>query len=239
MAEVQLDFPSGGWRHSAGAGAGFRQEVHYPAASVNSSGQDPAALIQGYIRQHPKGKPAQLIVNGAAMPLLVESNGFFSRPYAFGRGANNVEVRSPGGGRQSVQFYDSYAERPQARLRVILSWDSNGNDLDLHVISPDGAHVYYGNRVAANGAALDVDVTTGYGPEIYANPSPPNGVYHVFVNYYGGGRDADDAASNAPVTLVQVTVITQEGTLSEKRQTFHAPLRNPGELTLIKSFVYP
>ena len=32
-----------------------------------------------------------------------------------------------------------------------------------------------GDRVAPNGAALDVDVTTGYGPEIFAMPAPIKG----------------------------------------------------------------
>ncbi len=67
-----------------------------------------------------------------------------------------------------MQFFEAHAGRPQARLRVVLSWDSDGTDLDLHVVSPDGVHVFYGNRVGANGGALDVDVTTGFGPEIYA-----------------------------------------------------------------------
>jgi uncharacterized protein YfaP (DUF2135 family) len=93
--------------------------------------------------------------------------------------------------------------------------------------------VFYGNRVAANGGALDVDVTTGYGPEIYASVAPPSGVYHVFVNYYGSGADRQE------VSTVQVAIVTQEGTLSEKREVVQVPLRRPGELTLIKSFSYP
>jgi uncharacterized protein YfaP (DUF2135 family) len=234
-AEATLELPRGGWRDSAGAAAGFRQEVNYPAASVNTAGHSDMALIRGHIARHPKKRPAKLIVNGAPMPISVDENGNFSRPYSFGSGSNNVEIRSADGKQvQRVQFYDRNPDKAPARLRVILSWDSDSTDLDLHVVSPDGAHVFYGDRVAGNGGALDVDVTTGYGPEIYANPSPPNGVYHVFVNYFGGGDMQD-----AHVTLVQVTIVSQEGTLSEKRQTFQAPLRNPGELTLIKSFSYP
>jgi uncharacterized protein YfaP (DUF2135 family) len=132
-----------------------------------------------------------------------------------------------------VQFYEGYAGRPQPKLRVVLSWDSDGTDLDLHVVSPDGQHAWYGNRAVANGGALDVDVTTGYGPEIYANPTPPQGVYHVYVNYYGTGRGRQD------VTTAQVAIVTQEGTGSEKREVIQVPMRKPGELTLIKSFAYP
>ncbi|HEY8025414.1 MAG TPA: DUF2135 domain-containing protein [Burkholderiaceae bacterium] len=237
LGQVSVDAPRGGWRYSEGAAAGFRQEVHYPASSVNASGHAEQALIKGHIDGAAKGTsgaPGTLVVNGAAMPLSLDEGGNFERPYSFGAGSNSVEVRSPDGkSRRRVQFYDAYAGKPQARLRVVLMWDTDGTDLDLHVISPDGEHVFYGHRSSANGGALDVDVTTGYGPEIYANPSPAEGVYHVYVNYYGSGQGRQD------VTTAQVAIITQEGTLSEKRQTVTVPMRKAGDLTLIKSFSYP
>ena len=174
IADVDINVPLGGWRHSAGEATGFQQRVNYPASSVNVDGQPLSAQIRGHIAKTAKSsKPAQLIVNGVAMPLRIDGNGNFSRPYTFGSGANSVEVRSNEGERRQVSFVDSYGGRPQVKLRIVLSWDTDGNDLDLHVVSPDGQHVFYGARTANNGGALDVDVTTGYGPEIYANPSPP------------------------------------------------------------------
>jgi hypothetical protein len=65
-------------------------------------------------------------------------------------------------------------------------------ELDLHLVTPYGAHIWYGDRVAPNGAALDVDVTTGYGPEIFSMPSPIKGQYLIYVNYFGGGYHSDD-----------------------------------------------
>jgi uncharacterized protein YfaP (DUF2135 family) len=240
LAEVTIDEPRGGWRHTGGEALGYRQEVNYPASSVNVGNAPASARIRGRIAAAAKAaaadaprQPATLIVNGVAMPLSLAEDGSFARPYAFGRGANSVEVRAPGGERRRVAFYDSYAGRTQARLRVVLAWDSDGTDLDLHVVSPDGQHVFYGDRVGANGGALDVDVTTGFGPEIYSNPSPPPGVYHVYVNYYGAGQERD------ALTTATVTILTQENTLSEKQQTFRIPMRRPGELTLVKSFSYP
>ncbi len=231
---ISVDTPRGGWRDSTGEAAGFRQQVNYPAASVNSIGQSASALIKGHIAAKKKEGPATLVVNGVALPLLVDESNNFSRPYAFGAGSNSIEVRSPGSKeRKRVQFYDASSGKPQARLRVVLSWDTDGTDLDLHVVSPDGQHVSYGNRVGSNCAALDLVVTTGYGPEIYANPTPPTGVYQVYVNYYGTGQDQQQ------ITTAQVAIITQEGTLSEKRQIVQVPMRKPGELTLMKSFSYP
>jgi uncharacterized protein YfaP (DUF2135 family) len=234
-AEITLESPRGGWRSSAGEAAGFRQEVNYPASSVNAAGHAASALICGSIARTSKnGSPALLVVNGVPMPLAVDESGRFERPYAFASGSNSIEVRTPNGGAtRRVQFYDGNRDRLQARLRVVLSWDTNGTDLDLHVVAPDGVHVWYGSRVGANGGALDVDVTTGYGPEIYANPEPPQGVYHVYVNYFGRGGDDET------VTTAQVAIVMQENTLAERRQVVRVPMRKPGELTLIKSFVYP
>lgn len=237
-AEVKLDQPRGGWRQSE-TSERYTQEVNYPAVSVNTPrGASTTALISGHIAGRPKGQPsntlATLVVNGTAMPLRIEEDGSFSRPYIFGRGSNGVEVRVPDNGpRQRVQFYDTATDKKQARLRVMLSWDSDGTDLDLHVITPQGEHAWYGERVIAGGGALDVDVTTGYGPEIFAHPVPEKGLYQVYVNYYGSGSSVSD------LTIAQVAVISNENTPHEKRQLFQVPMRRAGDLTLINSFVYP
>ena len=241
--EVRFSTPLNGWRHSAGDEARYTQTVHYPAVAVNTpENQAASATIAGDIRRTPKpasgetdeaGEPATLIVNGVAMPQRVEADGHFSRPYAFGAGSNSVELRSAGGASRRVQFYESYADKTRPRLRVLLSWDSDGTDLDLHVVSPDGQHAYYGDRVVANGGALDVDVTTGYGPEIYSSAAPPSGTWLVYVNYYGSG------SNDQVLTVAQIAILTNENTPDEKRQVFNVPMRNAGELTLVKSFVIP
>lgn len=81
-------------------------------------------------------------------------------------GPNNLEIKSPArDSSRRVSFYDTNANRQRVGLRVVLSWDTDMTDLDLHVVSPDGQHVFYGHRVANNGGALDVHVTGGYGPK--------------------------------------------------------------------------
>ncbi|MGE1176259.1 YfaP family protein [Pseudomonas sp. BW7P1] len=244
---VKLDTPVGGWRTGApdGEGEDFRQTVNYPASSVNTPvGQANTARISGEIKATPKNKePGRLIVNGVSMPLKIDDSGRFDRPFSFPKGSNSVEVRSPDGQQHHrTQFLNASGGATPAKLRVLLSWDSDGTDLDLHLITPDGAHIWYGDRVAPNGAALDVDVTTGFGPEIFAMPAPIKGQYLVYVNYFGGGYRGDDEGGEEavqPLTTAQVTVITEEGTPSEKMETFVVPMRAVGELTLVKSFSYP
>ena len=41
-------------------------------------------------------------------------------------------------------------------LQISLSWDQE-NDVDLHVIEPNGYHIYFGDRNSLNGGQLDVD----------------------------------------------------------------------------------
>ncbi|TDM08791.1 MAG: hypothetical protein C4K60_05235 [Ideonella sp. MAG2] len=238
-AQVQLDTPRGGWRATPSQQQDFLQEVHYPAASVNTLGRSESALIKGRIAQAAQAKtegprkPGTLVVDGIAIPLEIGPDGQFARPWSFGAGAHGVTVRGPGshGASQRSQFIEANPGRARVRLRVVLSWNSDNTDLDLHVVSPDGQHVFFGNRVVPNGGALDVDVTTGFGPEIFAHPAPPPGLWHVYVNYYGAGDLRDD------LSVAQVAIIEQEGTLQEKQQTFRVPLRKPGELTLVRSFL--
>jgi hypothetical protein len=70
------------------------------------------------------------------------------------------------------------------KLRVSLSW-FNGDDLDLHATTPEGGHVYFGNKQNI----LDVDMNAG-GPqsrapvENLAFDRLANGVYKVWVNQF-------------------------------------------------------
>jgi hypothetical protein len=80
-----------------------------------------------------------------------------------------------------------------------LIWNTDGVDLDLHVIEPGGKEIYWEDPKGAKGGELDVDNTKGFGPEnIYwlvdsdgpdsekvKGPGPP-GTYKWFVVYWGG-----------------------------------------------------
>lgn len=240
--EISIDHPKNGWRNSSGSSERFTQRVDYPATFVNTpDDQDQVAVIRGHVGANPKkneygeNEPYRLIVNGVPMPLRIDDAGGFSRPYSFGSGSNSVEVVSPDGSQRArTNFYDSNKDKLQPKLRIVLSWNTNDTDLDLHVISPDGLHTYYGNRVCNNGGTLDVDVTSGYGPEIYANPTPESGRYLVYVNYYGGYNDKKNI-----ITVAQISIITDENTLHEKQQLFTTPLLRSGELTLVADFTLP
>lgn len=234
----QLRTPHNGWRPAVEKGGQYVQPVNYPAASVSTpEGQADTARIRGAIANTPKNGtgPATLVVNGVPMPLSIGEGGSFDRPYIFPSGSNSLEVRDPSNQARRVQFYQRAGNQTSAQLRIVLSWDSDNTDLDLHVITPEGEHAWYGNRVLSNGGAQDMDVTTGFGPEIFASPSPLPGQYLVYVNYFGGSTD--DGAQ--PITTARVTLITHEGTINEKIDSTLVPMRAAGELNFVKRFNYP
>ena len=221
------DVPVGGWRQG-NAEAPYTQTINYPAVSPGIDAEVPdASQIRGRIRN--QGKPATLVVNGNAMPLRLNGEEY-GRAYSFASGSNSVEIRSDDE-RQRVQFYQTSAGQAAARLRVILAWDTDGTDLDLHVITPGGEHAWYGQRVVPT-CAIDIDVTTGFGPEIFSSPAPQPGLYQVYVNYYGNYEDS-------ALTTARLTVVSNEGTPAERRQEFTVPMRFAGELTLVRQFMYP
>jgi hypothetical protein len=79
-------------------------------------------------------------------------------------------------------------------LRVSLAFDVV-SDYDLHVLTPLGNEIYYGNR-SVDGGTLDVDQCVGNGCEagithvenIVFDATAPTGTYEVWVvNFNGGG----------------------------------------------------
>jgi hypothetical protein len=73
------------------------------------------------------------------------------------------------------------------RFRITLTWDTDGNDVDLHVADPRGAEVFYGNLSAPSGIHLLEDITEGFGPEVVRTDRVIPGTYHVGVKYFNAG----------------------------------------------------
>jgi tetratricopeptide (TPR) repeat protein len=70
-------------------------------------------------------------------------------------------------------------------VRVVLAWDADATDVDLHVIDPNGEEVYYGRNLSWQGGTITRDATGGYGPEEFSLKSAKPGTYRVEANFYG------------------------------------------------------
>jgi len=75
-------------------------------------------------------------------------------------------------------------------LRFVLTWETDANDVDLHVYDRLKGHAYFQDRALPSGGELFADVTTGYGPECFAVTKPAGrgaAPYRLAVHYYSRG----------------------------------------------------
>ncbi|WP_103707840.1 YfaP family protein [Paraburkholderia eburnea] len=231
-----------GWRHSGLTNEGEQYVAAYPRPPVDRGAQRFRTLIEGQLKHvdpHTR-RPPTLVINGNATPLYTDEQGWFARPWAFGAGSNSVEIISPDGTKhQRMQFYEADRTKPQAKLRAIVTWDDPHAQVDLHVITPDGLHAYYDNPILEDGSGFDVDSVDGAGPGIFSSAAPEHGTWLFFLNYWGNfdstGYNFDAHAHDRDVITATLTLVFNENTPNERRETRVVPLRKIGDLMLVKS----
>ncbi|RKZ75616.1 MAG: hypothetical protein DRR19_29215 [Candidatus Parabeggiatoa sp. nov. 1] len=96
-------------------------------------------------------------------------------------------------------------------ILVALTWNTDGTDVDMHVIEPSGEECYYQHRDTRSGGHLTQDVTQGYGPEMYTLPNAKPGVYRIKAKYFAA--DSNRASTR---TKVSATIIEDWGTERER-----------------------
>ena len=96
-------------------------------------------------------------------------------------------------------------------IKIYLSWDTDGSDLDLWVTNPAGEKVSYERKTGKFGGTLFHDVTSGYGPESFTAHKAREGNYVVAINYFSAGR------SNFPEARGEVVIVLNEGRTNEKK----------------------
>lgn len=82
-------------------------------------------------------------------------------------------------------------ENPAGRL--MLFWNLDDTDIDLHVRESLLTEVSYSNMSSRSGGRLLWDNTQGLGPEIYEHPSLSRRGFEVYVNYYGSSSVEGEA----------------------------------------------
>ena len=78
----------------------------------------------------------------------------------------------------------------QPSVRFVLTWETDANDVDLHVCDRNGDHAFYAKKTLPSGGQLYADVTTGYGPECFTVRDPATrdaAPYRLGVHYYSRG----------------------------------------------------
>lgn len=168
------------------------------------------------------GNRARMIINGIPQTIPLQ-NGSFQLNAVVAPGNNVVEITA-GGASQRVSFY---ARVPKRDMKVVLTWDTR-TDVDLWVIDPKGEKCYYSHPSTKSGGNLDVDITTGFGPETFTMSRAMPGNYSIQVQYY--------SAYNIPVTRVNLYIIVYEGTPREYRRHYTFVMTRPEQVYHITDF---
>jgi tetratricopeptide (TPR) repeat protein len=94
------------------------------------------------------------------------------------------------GNRQDIAGRASRAEVDLGRLdrlRITLTWETDANDVDLHVVDPAGEECFYSHPSTGSGLQLYGDITQGLGPEVTRTDEVRSGTYAIGVNYFSAG----------------------------------------------------
>ncbi|MCB1150245.1 hypothetical protein KDK88_01765 [bacterium] len=97
----------------------------------------------------------------------------------------------------NTRWLEFLAELYGVAYRIELTWGAEPRDLDSHLYSPNGEHMYYGNRTIT-GADLDTDDTSGFGPENTRISFLVEGDvdhYEYKVYLYSGSDDSGELAT--------------------------------------------
>jgi tetratricopeptide (TPR) repeat protein len=86
-------------------------------------------------------------------------------------------------------------------VRVVINWNMNSTDIDLHVTDPNGETCFYSHRATAIGGRISSDITQGYGPEQFMLKKAVKGKYKVSVNYYGDTQVKAEGPSTIMVEM--------------------------------------
>jgi len=107
-------------------------------------------------------------------------------------------------------------------VRIVMSWDADATDVDLHVIEPTGEEAAYHHHRTTIGGLVSRDFTEGYGPEEYMLRRAMPGPYKIFAHYYGSRQQT----VIGPCTIT-ATVFTDFGRPTEKKQQLTLRLDKP------------
>lgn len=91
-----------------------------------------------------------------------------------------------------------------AGVTMKLTWGALPTDLDAHLYTPSGDHIYFANKgslTSAPYANVDVDDVSSFGPEVVTITRLMVGTYRYSVNNFSGQSNGTLRASSARVEL--------------------------------------
>lgn len=98
-------------------------------------------------------------------------------------------------------------------VRIIVDWNHNDTDIDLHIIDPNLEECYYEHQSTQIGGKMSPDMTQGFGPEEFVLTNAIKGDYFVKIKYYG-----DTYQKVETPTFMKVTLFKNYGLENESKE---------------------
>lgn len=118
-------------------------------------------------------------------------------------------------------------------IRIVMTWDADLTDMDLHVIEPSKEEAFYGHNRTTIGGLVSRDFTQGYGPEEYLVRKAMNGRYIIKTKFYGSR-----AAEMIGAVTLHVDVYTNYGRPNQKVQSMTLRLKDKKEIFVVGEIEY-
>lgn len=138
---------------------------------------------------------------------------------------NRADLAGGSGGFAPRSLPEGLQGCPDVDLRIILSWDADETDVDLHVTEPSGEEAFYGHRRTRSGGDVSKDITDGYGPEEYMLRKAPAGNYRIRAHYFASHQQAVFGPATATATI-----FTDWGRPNQRFQTLSIRLDKAREM---------
>jgi tetratricopeptide (TPR) repeat protein len=98
-------------------------------------------------------------------------------------------------------------------VRVLVDWNHNDTDIDLHIIDPNLEECFYSHNKTVIGGSISKDMTQGFGPEEFTLKNAIKGDYYVKIKYFG---DRYQKVENP--TFMKVTMFKNYGFKNESKE---------------------
>jgi Ca-activated chloride channel family protein len=113
-------------------------------------------------------------------------------------------------------------------LRIVLTWDADNTDIDLHVTDPNGEECFFSNPRTSQGGMMSRDFTGGYGPEEFVLRRAKPGKYSISANFYGNRQQV-----LAGATTLQVKLFSGFGTAAQKEKLITLRLKDSNDTVFV------
>ncbi|QCX37072.1 DUF2135 domain-containing protein [Aureibaculum algae] len=118
-------------------------------------------------------------------------------------------------------------------IRVVVDWNHNDTDIDLHIIDPNLEECFYSHNKTTIGGYMTEDMTQGFGPEEFTLKNAIKGAYYVKIKYFG---DRYQKVENP--TFMKVTIYKKFGTEKETKETQIIRLTKNDEEEIIAKLMF-